>query len=353
MRAAWIVLLGALLTGCVSDREFGWQSGWGGSFDPDRLAGRDAEVARTLQKADSLRLAWTDWSELAELALLYEEVLAHAQNRTKQALEEYYAGLEPPVQEIFGPAERQPDETADQHEERQHRRYLSLRDASKLPFDEHLYDLYWKLANTYYFMADGLQADEELAQKLHLHEQGLHHGERALDCFPSFRKAIRDGVEEEVAVTRIGVEGLAGVYWTTVNLSRWARLKGLSFILFHRTKAKAMIEHIRATEPEWYYGAADRYLGTYYAVAPSIAGGSLALSREHFDRALEIEPAYLGTHVLVAEFYATKMQDRALFESELQFALDAPVDTLKDIIPLQRIEQEKARKLLARADEWF
>ena len=46
----------------------------------------------------------------------------------------------------------------------------------------------------------------------------------------------------------------------------------------------------------------------------------------------------------LAEFYATKMQDRELFEERLKWVLEQPIDVIPELVPLNRIEKEKAKE---------
>jgi hypothetical protein len=88
-------------------------------------------------------------------------------------------------------------------------------------------------------------------------------------------------------------------------------------------------------------------------VAPGFAGGDMKKSKQHFEKSMSIAPNYIGTKVLMAEVYAVKEQDRALFEKLLDEALAASDDTLPGLEPETRIEKEKAREMKAKARELF
>jgi hypothetical protein len=61
----------------------------------------------------------------------------------------------------------------------------------------------------------------------------------------------------------------------------------------------------------------------------------------------------LATHVLIADLYATKRQDRALFERELKFVLDTPSTSIPELVPEHDIEKKKAQKLLGEINDRF
>ena len=106
-----------------------------------------------------------------------------------------------------------------------------------------------------------------------------------------------------------------------------------------------------------------RYFGGYEAATAGIAGGSLDKSKENFEKSIALAPNYLGTKVLFADFLCPKLQKDAdgdgepdgkvLFKKLLDevIAADAAVDP--EIEPENRMEQAKAKKLLARIDELF
>jgi hypothetical protein len=104
---------------------------------------------------------------------------------------------------------------------------------------------------------------------------------------------------------------------------------------------------------EFFHGAADRYFGAFYAVAPSFAGGDINKSYEHFQESLKREPKYLATYVLIAELYAPKAQDPKIFDEHVKFVLDAPLDIIPGLEPEAAIEKKKAELLLKKKDELF
>jgi hypothetical protein len=57
--------------------------------------------------------------------------------------------------------------------------------------------------------------------------------------------------------------------------------------------------------------------------------------------------------VLMAESYAVKKQDRALFAKLLDEVLATPDAVIPDLVPETRIEKDKARELKAKIDDLF
>jgi len=107
------------------------------------------------------------------------------------------------------------------------------------------------------------------------------------------------------------------------------------------------------TDENYYYGAGHRVLGTYYAKAPSFAGGDMNKSKTHFEKALKISNDYIGTKGLMAEFYAYKKQDKELFVQLLTDAINKDVKSIPGLEFEMSVDQKKAKDLLSKVDDKF
>jgi tetratricopeptide (TPR) repeat protein len=96
----------------------------------------------------------------------------------------------------------------------------------------------------------------------------------------------------------------------------------------------------------------DRFLADAWATASTTAGGDLERAREHFEYALHAAPDHFATRVLYALDYATKVQDRELFETELQRVLDSDPGGA-DVAAENVVEQHRAQLALARMPQLF
>lgn len=208
-----------------------------------------------------------------------------------------------------------------------------------------------RLARGYYLLAYGHYTEEQ--QVLDAYDEGARWGERIMGLRAEFRQRIAGGDKDYEALAVAKKEDAPGIYWAYANLGKWSVLKGFTTVLKNKSKLKAFIDKVAQLDPRFYHGAADRGLGAYYAKAPSFAGGDLDKAQQHFKRALALSPAYLGTKVLMAEYYAVKRQDKALFKRLLDEVLGADPQVLPDVAPIQRIEQRRAKKLLAKIDDLF
>lgn len=209
-------------------------------------------------------------------------------------------------------------------------------------------ELWTRLARAYFIVADYIEQDEKKRDELYL--KGVEAGERALGLHPGFREIYERSKNEREAVNGVGIEGISALQWTQANLSKWAANKSLLVRLGNRPKLEAYNRRIMELDESYFYGAPHRFFG---GLQTRIPGGDMELSRQHFEKAIEIEPNYFGTRTLFAEFYATKVQDRETFIAQLQYVLNTPYDVLPEVAAENKYEQERAKRLLEKVDEWF
>ena len=169
----------------------------------------------------------------------------------------------------------------------------------------------------------------------------------------SFAERMKNGDKLEDAIEEIGVEGIGALYWYATNLGKWAKKEGFAVLLGQKDKVKAIMERCLALDPNFFYGAPDRYFGAFYAIAPSFAGGDLTKSAEHFKKSLEIAPNYIGTRVLMAENLAPKTQDPAMFDEQLKLVLEAADDVIPELKAEIAVEKTKAKELQAKKEDLF
>lgn len=185
-------------------------------------------------------------------------------------------------------------------------------------------------------------------------EKGVMAGERAMmAASPAFAARVEAGDRIEDAIASIPNEGQPAIYWYASNLGRLALAKGVTTTLLYANRILTAMQRVLSIDETFFCAAPHRYLGVFHATAPTFAGGDLDKSRAHFERALELAPDYLGTKVLFAECYAPKRDDRKLFTRLLNEVAAADPSVIAGLEPEQRLEQEKARRLLTEVDEIF
>jgi hypothetical protein len=205
-----------------------------------------------------------------------------------------------------------------------------------------------RLSRAYYLVANYVESDQE--KKDELFTKGLETGERALGLIPEFRKIYADTEDEKLAIKAVGIEGIEAIYWTGANYGKWAAEKNLLIRLGNKSKIEAYNQRVFDLDRNFFYGAADRFFG---ALPTKVPGGDLNLSKFHFEKSIELAPNYFGTRTLYAEYYATKAQDKETFVKQLEYVINTPYDLIPEITPENKYEQENAKKLLGRVDEFF
>ena len=208
-----------------------------------------------------------------------------------------------------------------------------------------------RLSRGYYLLAYGhLTADVEI---LAAYDEGARWGERILGLRPEFRQRIAAGTRDYEALDVATKEDVPGIYWSYGNLGKWSVKQGFTTVLKNKSKLKAFITRVAALDENYYHGAGHRGLAAFYSKAPSFAGGDLKKAKHHFDRSLALAPNYFGTKVLMARYYAVKKQDKELFKKLLDEVIAGDPKSLPDVLPMQLIEQRKAKELLAQIDDKF
>jgi tetratricopeptide (TPR) repeat protein len=218
-------------------------------------------------------------------------------------------------------------------------------------------DLYVKLARGHYFLADTHHA---LAGNVEARDDhytmGLDFAEKGLKLTaPEFVEAMKAGAKHRDAISKAPLEAVPAMYWYSTNMSKWASSKGFATILRYKDDIKATMVHVMALSPDFFYAAPDRYFGAYEARTAGIAGGSLEKSEKHFNDALAKEPAHLGTKVLWAEYLTVKQGagGKEKCRSLLEEVIAADPTAVPELEPENRMEQEKAKQLLAKIDSMF
>ena len=213
-----------------------------------------------------------------------------------------------------------------------------------------------KLARAYYFLADGhlRKQGTDAPAYLEAFEKGTAAGERALSAGNAeFKRRVLAGDKVEDAIKVVGAESLPAMYWYAANLGKWSRAKGFAATLGNKDRVKGVMTRALELDASFFHAGPHRYFGTFYAVAPGFAGGDLDKSREHFEKSIAAAPGYAGTKILMAETYAAKKQDTALFDRLFGEVLAMPDGVLPGLEPETRAEKEKALELKAKRDEIF
>ncbi len=208
-----------------------------------------------------------------------------------------------------------------------------------------------RLVRGYYFLGDR-ETDKDA--KLATWDTAITWGKHCLAINKEFTEILEKGDETEASAARaFTIDDVPCLYWTSSALGKWAKLSGLGKTLKNLPTVKGYMTRVGELDPEYFYSGPDRYWGAYYAAIPSFSGRDLDKSRSHLDTAIAAHPEYLGTKVILADYWARTSQDKATFVATLEEVVAADPDVVADISAENRAEQDKARELLAHVDDYF
>jgi len=207
------------------------------------------------------------------------------------------------------------------------------------------------LTRGYYLLADAHEDDIEAKKRYW--NIGTAWSEKAMALNPDFKKAVDRGEDVTDALKFLDKSYVDSMYWSAANLGKWAKSSGIATSLKYKNRIRMLISKVEEYEPSFFYAAAARYWGAFYAVAPSFAGGDIKKSKESFEKSISLAPTYLGTQVLFAELYDTKKADKKSFARRLKKVIETSDNIDPAIMPENIIEKRKAKKLLAEIDQLF
>jgi hypothetical protein len=215
-----------------------------------------------------------------------------------------------------------------------------------------------RLARAHYYLADSVlwfkaNVDESEAGAQEMaanYREAANQAELSLgQGYPAYRSKFCARQPFGVALEQLDARAVPALYWYAASLSRWALMVSLLEVLDQTDRIKAMMAFIKQTQPDFWYGAADRYLGGYNTKIP-LPSGNLPVALKHFEASLAAGPNYLATKVIMAEMYATKAGDRDLFKRLLDEVIAFDLSAAPELRAENAAEQKKAKFLLADID---
>ncbi|HXH30711.1 MAG TPA: TRAP transporter TatT component family protein [Bacteriovoracaceae bacterium] len=206
------------------------------------------------------------------------------------------------------------------------------------------------LSRGHFILAD-LHLDNAALRKRH-YEKGYEFGVKGLHTNPEFTKLMekKDSVEQSLDV--LTVKEAEILFWSAVSLGKYAHESGLFSKIKHKDQILAMIRKVEKLDPKIHHGGVPRFWASFYALAPSVAGGDMKKSKKYFEEAIQVAPEYLGSKVIYAEVYHTSQDDKKSFKKVLLEVLAAP-NGPTDLVPENILWKKKAEKLLANEDDLF
>jgi tetratricopeptide (TPR) repeat protein len=220
-------------------------------------------------------------------------------------------------------------------------------------------DVLLRLSEAHYFMGNAHMAFDERKESNRKDlrdrfEKGLTAAEQAMVLLDKDVADMLAGKEKSMGanVGAVPDEVLPALYWYAANLGEWSRHAGPRQAMLYRERVRIAMEVIQRRLPNYDNAGADRFLGIYHSRFPA-SGGDPKRSEEAFKQSLELSPNYFDTRFRYALHYAVLVQEREIFERQLRRVLETPATVVPELEPENKLAQEHARRLMAKADQLF
>lgn len=211
------------------------------------------------------------------------------------------------------------------------------------------------------WMADPRPEFDEGREKLRkrvmqTYSRGRQYGIRGLDLrhegfaestnnLPKFMEMLKELDEDDLPYSL-----WAGYCWAQELQHKLDDMNALADLPFIR----ALLQRTEEIDPNFYYGTATTILGSMDTAVPESFGGKPEEGKKKFEKALQsANRSYLNTQAAYAQFYATAVGDRDLYEKLLHEVLDAEDTVLPPANLDNQVAKRRAQVLLDLADKNF
>lgn len=226
--------------------------------------------------------------------------------------------------------------------------------SSSVDRNDALAGVFTRLAEAYYWLAHGhvrYENDEE--RMIALYETGVACGGNALALGSAeWNRAMLYETPIPEAVSLLGEDDVAAIYWYASNLGRWGLLRGIATVLSRVNDIYALMSTVEALDDTYFYGATNRYFGVYYTKLP-FGNPDVDQAQRRLQACIQAYPEYLETRVLYAYDWGIVTQDRETAEEQLRLVLDADLDAAPELRPENENAQRRAQQILDEFDEIF
>jgi tetratricopeptide (TPR) repeat protein len=199
-----------------------------------------------------------------------------------------------------------------------------------------------------YLLADYFLEGDPNAQDA-VFAEAAHVAVAALRLQPDVAAAVGDRADlSGAAIALVDAEHGRALTWWVAHFGRWLVHRNIVTQLLCMGRVLTAMERAQALKAEIAPGSLDRMWGAYYA-----RRHDFRKARQHLDEALRQAPYILYTRILYATDYALRAGDKQTFVTQLRLALAAKEPDDPEWQADFRLERERARRLLAKADTLF
>lgn len=146
---------------------------------------------------------------------------------------------------------------------------------------------------------------------------------------------------------------LEDIFWGTMAWTTWIQQQqGSPDALADLVMVEKIMKKILELDESYQQGGAHLFFGALHAAKPEMLGGKPALSKMHFEKALELSNrTFLLVQVNYAETYARATMNQELHDKLLQEVINFPLERSPENALTNQIAKRKAEKLMA--DDYF
>ncbi len=210
-------------------------------------------------------------------------------------------------------------------------------------------------AQSYASYASAFIQDEDTAYAAQLYAKAKTYALRAL-AQNGFKDPLSRTFEDfEAGLQSMQRKDVPYLFWAASCWGSWISLnRGSMAAMAELPRVVALMQRVLVLDEAFYYGGAHIFMGILEASKPRMAGGDLAIARNHFQRAIELgEGQFLMANIYYADYYARKSFDRELYLATLQEVLKTPVDIVPELTLLNSVAHTKAQKMIEAVDDNF
>jgi predicted anti-sigma-YlaC factor YlaD len=231
-------------------------------------------------------------------------------------------------------------------------RHRGLLLAAASGFTQYSY-VYVQCQADYVESKDLARANELRQRALRLYRRARGYGMRGLEvATPGFGAELRR--DPAGAVARLRTQDVAITYWTALPWAAAAALSKQADLVADLPLVEAMMRRALALDEGFGDGVIHDFFISFEGGRPAAAGGSVERARAHLERALELaHGTRVAPLVSFAETVCVAQQNREEFKTLLGRALELDADLYPEQRLANLVAQERARWLLARADDLF
>lgn len=225
--------------------------------------------------------------------------------------------------------------------------YLAQQDSANLP-------VWSKLVHATYFYAEYILPQNQ-SRRDSLFAVGYNITKETLQRSKPYQSVLMTSGDSQLALKSLEFPYIQILYWGTACLAQWSATKGEIVQRGQRNWILAAMNHIHDLDSTFYFGGYDRIMGALLCIDPVAGENALVEAKQCFDRAIAIEPDYLGTYILEARYYAPRVRDEALFTELITTVRKTNLDLKKPYGPENYFEKKRCEYLVKISTEqnWF